>query len=69
MDKNNLLDNEPFMAINLGKLTSKDFGYLKKFSRNSLNIGEARAFAVEKSYTDKLLSCSEKIFNKFKKCF
>ncbi|WP_418885532.1 type I restriction endonuclease [Borreliella tanukii] len=60
LDKDNLLDNEPFMVINLEKLTSKDFGYLKKFSRNSLNIEEARAFALEKKYTDKLLDYLKK---------
>ncbi|WP_330529123.1 type I restriction endonuclease [Borreliella valaisiana] len=60
LDKDNLLDNEPFMVINLEKLTSKDFGYLKKFSKNSLNIEEARAFALEKKYTDKLLDYLKK---------
>ncbi|WP_234799440.1 type I restriction endonuclease [Borreliella afzelii] len=49
LDKDNLLDNEPFMVINLEKLTTKDFEYLKKFSRNSLNIEAARAFALEKN--------------------
>ncbi|WOY07562.1 type I restriction endonuclease [Borreliella carolinensis] len=53
LDKDNLLDKEPFLIINLEKLTSKDFEYLKKFSRNSLNIEEARGFALEKKYTDK----------------
>lgn len=60
LDKDNLLDNEPFMVINLEKLTTKDFGYLKKFSRNSLNIEAARAFALEKKYTDKLLAYLKK---------
>ncbi|PNL87346.1 hypothetical protein [Borreliella burgdorferi] len=55
MDKDNSLDNEPFMIINLEKLTSEDFEYLKKFSRNSLNIEEARSFTLEKKYTDKFL--------------
>ncbi|OJH14664.1 hypothetical protein ER70_07350, partial (plasmid) [Borreliella bissettiae] len=49
LDKDNLLDKEPFLIINLEKLTSKDFEYLKKFSRNSLNIEEARGFALEKN--------------------
>lgn len=53
LDKDNLLDNEPFMVVNLEKLTSKDFEYLKKFSRNSLNVEEARSFALGKKYTDK----------------
>ncbi|ACN55615.1 hypothetical protein [Borreliella burgdorferi] len=44
-----MLDNEPFKVVNLEKLTSKDFEYLKKFSRNSLNIEEARSFALEKN--------------------
>ncbi|ARS31026.1 hypothetical protein B1U23_06675 (plasmid) [Borreliella burgdorferi] len=43
------------MIINLEKLTSEDFEYLKKFSRNSLNIEEARSFTLEKKYTDKFL--------------
>ncbi|WP_418457433.1 type I restriction endonuclease [Borreliella andersonii] len=60
LDKDNLLDNEPFMVINLEKLTSKDFEYLKKFSRNSLNVEEARSFALEKKYTDKLLDYMKK---------
>lgn len=49
LDKDNLLDKEPFLIVNLEKLTSKDVEYLKKFSRNSLNIEEARSFALEKS--------------------
>ncbi|WP_215541084.1 hypothetical protein [Borreliella bavariensis] len=56
MDKDNSLDNEPFMIINLEKLTSEGFEYLEKFSRNSLNIEEARSFALEKKYTDKFLA-------------
>ncbi|EEE18795.1 conserved hypothetical protein [Borreliella burgdorferi 72a] len=32
-----MLDNEPFMVVNLEKLTSKAFEYLKKFSRNSFS--------------------------------
>ncbi|QFI15032.1 type I restriction endonuclease (plasmid) [Borrelia sp. CA_690] len=60
LDKDNLLDNEPFMVIDLEKLTSKDFEYLKKFSRNFLNIEEAKAFALEKKYTDKLLAYLKK---------
>ncbi|WP_233709163.1 hypothetical protein [Borreliella bavariensis] len=48
------------MVINLEKLTSKDFEYLKKFSRNSLNIEEAKSFALEKKYTDKFLAYFKK---------
>ncbi|WP_421114464.1 hypothetical protein QIA00_05130 (plasmid) [Borreliella americana] len=43
------------MIINLEKLTSEDFEYLEKFSRNSLNIEEARSFTLKKKYTDKFL--------------
>ncbi|KEO61961.1 type I restriction endonuclease [Borreliella garinii] len=60
LDKDNLLDKEPFLIINLEKLTSKDFEYLQKFSRNSLNIEEARSFALEKKYTDKFLTYLKK---------
>ncbi|WP_418909662.1 type I restriction endonuclease (plasmid) [Borreliella lanei] len=60
LDKDNLLDNEPFMVINLEKLTPKDFEHLKRFSRNSLNVEEARSFALEKKYTDKLLAYLKK---------
>ncbi len=60
LDKDNLLDKEPFLIINLEELTSKDFEYLKKFSRNSLNIEEARSFALEKKYTDKFLTYLKK---------
>ncbi|WP_210360242.1 hypothetical protein [Borreliella garinii] len=60
MDKDNLLDKEPFLIINLEELTSKDFEYLKKFSRNSLNIEEAKSFALEKKYTDKFLRSLKK---------
>ncbi len=60
LDKDNLLDKEPFLIINLEKLTSKDFEYLKKFSRNYFNIEEARSFALEKKYTDKFLTYLKK---------
>ncbi|WP_235633213.1 type I restriction endonuclease [Borreliella mayonii] len=60
LDKDNLLDKEPFLIINLEKLTSKDFEYLKKFYRNSLNTEEVRLFALEKKYTDKLLAYLKK---------
>ncbi|WP_420025509.1 hypothetical protein QIA36_06925 (plasmid) [Borreliella yangtzensis] len=48
------------MVINLEKLTSKDFEYLKKFSRKSLNIEEAKSFALKKKYTDKFLASFKK---------
>lgn len=54
------------MVINLEKLTSKDFEYLKKFSRNSLNIEEAKPFALEKKYTDKFLAYFKKEIEKYK---
>ncbi|WP_215539855.1 type I restriction enzyme HsdR N-terminal domain-containing protein [Borreliella bavariensis] len=60
LDNNNVLDEDPFMVINLEKLTSKDFEYLKKFSRNSLNIEAAKSFALEKKYTDKFLAYFKK---------
>ncbi|ACN52981.1 type I restriction endonuclease [Borreliella valaisiana] len=60
LDKDNLLDKEPFLIVNLEKLTSKDFEYLEKFTKNSLNIEEARSFALEKKYTDKLLAYLKK---------
>ncbi|MGF7101845.1 type I restriction endonuclease [Borreliella kurtenbachii] len=60
LDKENLLDKEPFLIVNLEELTIKDFEYLKKFSRNSLNIEEARGFALEKKYTDKFLTYFKK---------
>lgn len=66
LDNNNVLDKDPFMVINLEKLTSKDFEYLKKFSRNSLNIEEAKSFALEKKYTDKFLAYFKKEIEKYK---
>ncbi|WP_420025536.1 type I restriction endonuclease [Borreliella valaisiana] len=60
LDKENLLDKEPFLIINLEKLSNKDFEYLERFSRNSLNIEEAKSFALEKKYTNKLLSYLKK---------
>ncbi|WLN24795.1 hypothetical protein [Borreliella bavariensis] len=60
MDKDNSLDNEPLMIINLEELISEDFEYLEKFSRNSLNIEEARFFVLEKKYTDKFLAYLKK---------
>ncbi|WP_330730644.1 type I restriction endonuclease [Borrelia turicatae] len=60
LDKDNLLDKEPFMVINLEKLTPKDFEYLEKFSKNSINIEEAKSFALEKKYTDKLVAYFKK---------
>ncbi|XOU12923.1 hypothetical protein QIA01_05220 (plasmid) [Borreliella americana] len=44
------------MVINLEKLASKDFEYLKKLSINFLNVEEVRSFALGKKYTDKLLA-------------
>lgn len=37
------------MVINLEKLTPKDFEYLEKFSKDSINIEEAKSFALEKN--------------------
>ncbi|WP_418905900.1 type I restriction endonuclease [Borreliella carolinensis] len=37
LDKDNLLDNEPFMVINLEKLTSKDFALEKKYTDKFLS--------------------------------
>ncbi|XOU12909.1 hypothetical protein QIA01_05115 (plasmid) [Borreliella americana] len=36
------------MVINLEKLASKDFEYLKKLSINFLNVEEVRSFALGK---------------------
>ncbi|WP_151060790.1 type I restriction endonuclease [Borreliella turdi] len=55
LDKDNILDKEPFLIINLEKLTIEDFECLKRFSRNSLNIEETRSFALEKKYIYRLL--------------
>lgn len=43
-----MLDYETFMVINLEKLASKDFEYLKKLSINFLNVEEVRSFALGK---------------------
>ncbi|WP_421114413.1 hypothetical protein QIA00_04865 (plasmid) [Borreliella americana] len=44
-----MLDYEPFMVVNLEKLASKDFEYLKKLSKNFLNVEEVRYFALGKN--------------------
>ncbi|QXG44525.1 AAA family ATPase [Borreliella burgdorferi] len=55
LDKDNLLDNEPFMVVNLEKLTSKDFEYLKKFSRNSFSSQFASFNKENTSYKELFL--------------
>ncbi len=55
LDRENVLDKQPFLSFNLETDASKYLRNLSKFTRQSFDVSDARSLALELSYRSKTL--------------